>query len=200
MRAVYNKGTLTASNNSFISHILNMPDTYAYEYLVSVYNDGGTIDAESTDFIADDTDSKSHSYQTYGIYSPTGNVTIKSGSIQAKGKSTTYGIHNDSGTVTIGVAEDPSSQNYGRDTADVSITNPDISAIDSRTGSANSGIGVKNNTGKIYYYDGKITASTSPMPEKPTGVEYLYEPKDYTDEETGYHYRILEWMREQANN
>ena len=106
-----------------------------------------------------------------------------------------YGIYNDAGVVTLGVPEDPSSQDYGRATADVSTTNPDIRAI-----GTSSGIGVKNaNGGKVYYYDGKITGSTAAMPENPAGLEYMYEPKDYTDE-NGYQFRILEWMREQPGN
>ena len=106
-----------------------------------------------------------------------------------------YGIYNDAGVVTLGIPEDPSSQDYGRATADVSTTNPDIRAI-----GTSSGIGVKNaNGGKVYYYDGKITGSTTAMPENPAGLEYMYEPKDYVDE-NGYHYRVLEWMREQPGN
>ncbi len=59
------------------------------------------------------------------------------------------------------------------------------------------GIGVKNYNGKFNYYDGKIMGSTVAKPEVPTKVEYLYEPKDYVDSETGHPYCILEWIRTQ---
>jgi len=194
MRTLYNTGTINATNNSSVNHILNMPDGYAYEYLVALYNDGGTVTAIKTTFLADSTNSRGHSYNNYAIFNPTGVITINSGTVHALGKTYAYGIWNDSGTVTIGIPEPTNSPNYGRDTADVSTTNPDIKAI-----GTNTGIGVKNNTGKVYYYDGKITGSTAAMPEKPAGVEYLYEPKDYQDS-NGYQYRILEWMREQPGN
>ena len=126
---------------------------------------------------------------------PTGDVTIKDGSVQVQGKTHAYGIYNNDGSVTIGEPIDPLSPDYGRDTDKVSKTNPDIKATGSTTG-----VGVKNNTGRIYYYDGKITGSTAAMPERPAGVEYLYEPKDYIEENTGYHFRVLEWMREQPGN
>ena len=117
-----------------------------------------------------------------------------SGSVNISDKNA-YAVYNDAGVVTLGVPEDPSSQDYGRATADVSTTNPDIRAI-----GTSSGIGVKNvNGGKVYYYDGKITGSTAAMPENPAGLEYMYESKDYTDE-NGYQFRILEWMREQPGN
>ena len=58
-----------------------------------------------------------------------------------------------------------------------------------------SGIAVKCNSGRFNYYDGRIEGNTSTIPEVPNQVEYLYEPAEYTDDETGYKYCILEWMR-----
>ena len=162
---------------------------------MALYNDGGTVTSSKSSYILDASAADYTTRYYYGIYNPTGTITLTSGTVKATGKiGAAYGIWNDSGTVTIGVPEPTTSQNYGRDTADVSTTNPDIKAI-----GTNTGIGVKNNTGKVYYYDGKITGSTAAMPEKPAGVEYLYEPKDYQDS-NGYQYRILEWMREQPGN
>ena len=114
-----------------------------------------------------------------------------SGSIDISDK-TVYGIYNDTGTVTIGVPEPTDSIHYGKDTANVSTTAPSISAIGTTTG-----IGIKNNTGKVYFYDGKITGTTSSLAEEPTGAEYLYHPCTFTDTTTtpATHYTILKWMR-----
>ena len=161
---------------------------------MSIYNDGTLITSDSH-FIANTTSTRNNQRSTFGIYNASGTATITSGSVQTSSIHHSYGIYNDTGVVTLGVPEDPSSQDYGRATADVSTTNPDIRAI-----GTSSGIGVKNaNGGKVYYYDGKITGSTAAMPENPAGLEYMYEPKDYTDE-NGYQFRILEWMREQPGN
>ena len=175
MRTIYNKGTLEASNNSSINHIANLPTDYAYEHVSSIYNDNGTIIAEDSDIIADTTQSHSDDRQTHGIYNPSGNVTIKSGSVQAYGSAYSYGILNNTGNITLGVPEPQTSQHYGRDTADVSTTAPAITAIDTRTSGTRTGIGVKNSTGKVYFYDGKVAGSTAALPEEPAGTEYLYE-------------------------
>jgi len=111
---------------------------------------------------------------------------------------TTYGIWNTSGIVTLGEAEPVTSVNYGGEHADVSTTDPLIKASTANTSSSRIAIAIKNETGKIYYYDGKIMGQTAAMPDNPAGVEYLYEPKDYA--ENGYQCRILEWMREQPGN
>ncbi len=116
-----------------------------------------------------------------------------SGTINCTGNTTT-GIQITSGVVTLGIPEEPGSINYGRAEADVSTTNPLIEAI-----GTNTGIGVKNAGGRFKYFDGKLVATTDPKPEVPTEVEYLYEPKDFVDEVTGYKYTILKWMREQNN-
>ena len=198
IRALYNTGTLNTSNDTAIRHIAGNAQETFWHHIISLYNDGGTVISSGTTYEANGITSMSRrtNAYAYGIYNPTGNITIKTGAVIAHDIVSTFGIWNDTGTITIGEAEPQNSPNYGRDTANVSVSNPDISAI-STIGSYK-GIAIKNNTGKVYYYDGKITGSTAAMPEKPAGVEYLYEPKDYVDEETGYHYRVLEWMREQA--
>ena len=97
--------------------------------------------------------------------------------------------------MTAGIPEVVGSPTYGRDTADVSITDPFIYAVGTVTG-----IGVKNAAGSFNYYDGKIMGNTQAKPEIPTKIEYLYEAIDYTDDETGHPYCILEWMREQPED
>ena len=215
----YNDGGSVVATDSTISADIEDTD-YSYSYSINNqsgnfditngsiattgYNSYGIYNKTGNMVIKNNAITTSSSQSTtYGIYNDSGSVTLETGSIDASAKNIAYGINNVTGTVTIGIPELESSINYGKDTADVSITNPSIKAIhtSTSTGSSYKGIGVKNeSTGKIYYYDGKITATTTAMPENPAGVEYLYEPRDYVDEETGYHYRILEWMREQANN
>ena len=116
--------------------------------------------------------------------SNSGDLTILSGNITTDG----YGdaIRN-SNNLTLGEAEDSSSPNYGLDTANVSTTDPYIYA--------SYGNGIKN-TGKLYFYDGKIIGSEASITKEPAGVEYLYEAIEHTDE-NNYHYRVLEWMRQQ---
>ena len=199
-RTIYNTGTLVANNSSSINYILNIPGKTGWENVIALYNDGGNATINNSSIIVTATEVGNHHYTNYGAYVSSGSFAIASGNIRVTAKGAAYGIWNNTGTSTIGVPEPQTSQNYGKDTADVSLTNPSITAIDTRTSGTRTGIAIKNNTGKVYYYDGKITGSTAAMPEKPTGVEYLYEPKDYIDEETGYHYRVLEWMREQAGS
>ena len=193
-RTIYNNGSLTTQNGTVIKHILNSPDKSACEYPVALHNDGGTVTSTDTSFIVDGRNVRSNSYASIGIYTPTGTVTLKTGSILSYGPTKAYGIYTDTGTITLGIPEQPG-PTYGKEDADVSTTNPDIKAIGS-----SSGIGIKNASGgKVYFYDGRITGSSSAMPENPTATEYMFDPKDYLDE-NNYHYRILEWRREQPGN
>ena len=123
----------------------------------------------------------------YNIYIKNGIINLKSGNILSRG---TESVYIDSGAVTLGEPEPTDSLGYGKDTANVSTTNPYIEAIGTTTG-----IGIKNVAGRLNYYDGKIVGSTAAKPEVASDIEYLYESIDYTDEETGYKYCILEWMR-----
>lgn len=198
MRTLYNKGSLITSNSASIKHVLDMANDYAYEHVSAVYNDGGTILAEDTNFIADGHRSLYDGNQTHGIYNPSGNVTMESGTIQALGAAHTYGILNGSGSITLGTPESPTSQNYGRDTADVSTVTPSIVAITSRTSGTPAGIGIKNNSGKVFFYDGKIAGSTAALSEEPTGTEYLYEVCAELDTSTtpNLYTAKLFWMRD----
>lgn len=193
---VYNTGELEVLNDSHVTHTVTAGTNYNInDHASSIYNNGGSVKVNNSTITADSRNArKGYSRTTYGIYNPTGSTTIENGTVDAYGMSTTYGIWNTSGNVTVGVPEPTDSVNYGGEHADVSTTNPAINAITSANNGT--GIAIKNDTGKVFFYDGKLTGSSAAMPENPSGVEYLYEPKDYTDED-GRHYRILEWMREQ---
>ena len=194
-RTLYNNGSLTTSSNTVLTHNLAPNGGSISGNSSAVYNDGGgTIEADDTSFILDSTTASSNGSGCYGIYNPSGTVTMRTGTIRILGKSTAYGIWNDTGTVTIGVPEPTTSPHYGRDTADVSLTNPNIQAVGTRTG-----IGVKNaGGGKVYYYDGKISGSTAALPEKPAGTEYLYEVCKETDTSVtpNLEFTQLFWMRD----
>ena len=183
--------------------ILNFKDSSINEILndrtngnIYTINNSGNATFEGTNIVLDASASTTRPYSARIINNTSGNVTIISGNFSVSDK-TVYGIYNDTGTVTIGVPEPTDSIHYGKDTADVSTTNPDIKAIGTSTG-----IGIKNNTGKVYFYDGKITGTTSSLAEEPTGAEYLYHPCTFTDTTAtpATHYTILKWMRDgQAN-
>ena len=200
-RAIYNTGHITTSNGTVIRNIINAgASEYIRKYSVVSYNDGGTIDSSETSYILDSSNTRRTELDVYAVYNPTGSFKLESGSISVTGKfyssAAAYGIYNGSGVVTIGIPESPDSEHYGKADANVSLTDPNIYVVSDES----AGVGVKNASGgKIYYYDGRITGSTAAMQEKPAGVEYLYEPKDYVDE-NGYHYRVLEWMREQPGS
>lgn len=131
---------------------------------------------------------------SYGIYTNGGTLDMNNTTIDVRGK-TTYGLYIENGDLTMGVPEPVDSPNYGTGDADVSTTNPSITAIGTTTG-----IGVYKNLGRFKYYDGIITGSTSAIPRDKisSDVEHLYEPTFHTDE-NGYDVCILTWMREQPS-
>ncbi|MBR3378004.1 hypothetical protein IKG50_01605, partial [Candidatus Saccharibacteria bacterium] len=187
---VVNAGTFAAEHSAVNYDLQGKTNVNTY----ALYNTGTAsfIDSHISFNPANLTEGYSP-YSAYGIYNTSGTIGFESGSIYVPNK-TAYGIYSETGTITLGVPEQPG-PTYGKEDADVSTTNPDIKAIGTTTG-----IGVKNaNGGKVYYYDGRITGSSSAMPENPTATEYMFDPKDYTDE-NNYHYRILEWRREQPGN
>jgi hypothetical protein len=205
--AIKNTKNMTIKNNSIIATTI----TDAYSNMTNIQNSGsiiiedsainatrsrlgyttygiyntGTVDNKNTNITI------AGSATAYGIYNQSNNVTHKSGSIIITG-TTAYGIYINNGEVTAGIPEIVGSPTYGRDTADVSLTDPLIKAVGATTG-----IGVKNYNGFFNYYDGRLEGNTAAKPEIPTKVEYLYEPFVYNDTETGNEYCILEWMREQ---
>ncbi len=193
-RTLYNTGNVNAEGNTRIRHVLTSPNDPVTEYAISAYNDGGAIEIAESSFIADGSNVRNDSTATmYGIYNPTGSLTIKSGLIQAVGSRYSYGIWNNTGTVAIGIPEPTTSPNYGRDTADVSIDNPDIHAISTDTGT-----GIYNNTGKVYYYDGVVTGKTSAFSSEPTVTEHFYEVCTELDTSTtpNLYTAKLFWMRD----
>ena len=206
---ITNSGTVNMSNDSTIT--INDPSTYSRDGRFGIQSSGNiamdnvTINISAKDktygiysqsgtstYSSVNITTRSTSYAAIGVYNQAGNTIYESGTIDARGSSNnTYGIYIQSGEFTLGIPEDPSSPNYGRDTANVSTISPDIFA------QGTTGIAVKNAGGKFNYYDGKLMGSTSSMPETPTKVEYLYEPVEHIDDATDYKYVQLEWMREQ---
>ena len=198
-RVLYNTGTLITSNNSVIKHTGGNPNSTFWQNIIALYNDGGNVQASGTTFEANGTTSNSRSTTrySYGIYNPTGTVSIASGKALARDIVTSYGIWNGSGTIIIGTPEPTSSPNYGRENADVSITEPEITAI--ATNNSYSGIGVKNASGgRVEYYDGKISGNTAAFAEEPTVTEYFYEVCTELDTSTtpNLYTAKLFWMRD----
>ena len=198
---VYNSGSLLIGQQSSISYSVNSPDKYLQSTASGIYNDNGTIFASDSSIQIDVTNvSRNISHDIYGIYSPTGAVTIESGSITATNRGRVYALYTNTGTIILGSPEPSDSPNYGRDTADVSTTSPDISAISTSTsGSYKTGIGVKNASGgRVEYYDGKVSGNTSAFAEEPTVTEHFYEVCTELDTTTtpNLYTAKLFWMRD----
>lgn len=192
----HNRGTSIIGNQGALtivdSTVTLNNDAYTGSGVRSVIGNSSstaTIESINTTYNLFDT----ASYAAYAINNDSGTFTMKSGSVNLSNAYVANGIYNNKGTVILGTPEDPSSPNYGLDTADVSTEIPEIKVTSTRN---DGGIGVKNNTGRFYFYDGKIMGTSKAMAESPSGTEYLYEVKDYTDE-NGYKVRTLEWMRQQ---
>ena len=185
--AIQNDGILDIKDNSEFMVSVNNSLKYKNRTMFGIYNNGTSVIEDSS--INVDGNTYSTSYPSYGIYNNGGSSTIKTGSITTTGI-VAYGIYVNTGSVTMGIPEDPSSPNYGGELANVSLINPVILADGLTTG-----IGVKNIGGHFKYYDGKIMGNTSAKPDVASDIEYLYEAIDYVDEETGYQYCILKWMR-----
>ena len=97
---------------------------------------------------------------------------------------TAYGVYVDSGSLTMGIKDGDGSEN-----ATVDKENPFVKAV------GTTGIGVKKNNGYFKYYDGKIMGSTNAKPDTTTDTEYNYESVMHQDQETGYEYCVLEYMK-----
>ena len=185
---ISNSKSLSINNSTINVNIPNSSNIFTYT-LYGIYNTKD-VTMDNTSITVDSNDKFNH----YGMYTENGNVLMSSGSIKVKGL-TSYGIYLKSGSVTLGVPEVYGSSTYGRENADVSISSPLIESL----GTTNS-IGIKNDSQGLTYYDGKIVARNTPLPENPNKVEYMFEPKEYIDEDTGYKYVILKWMRTQGGN
>ena len=123
----------------------------------------------------------------YGIYETSTsndfNVNLISGNIYTNA-TTAYGVYVDSGSLTMGIKDGDGSEN-----ATVDKENPFVKAV------GTTGVGVKKNNGYFKYYDGKIMGSTNAKPDTTTDTEYNYEAVMHTDQETGYEYCVLEYMK-----
>ena len=131
---------------------------------------------------------------SYGIYTVSGDLEMTDTTISVEGQ-TVYGAYIDNGNLIMGIPEPTTSPNYGTGDADVSVTDPSITAI-----GTTSGIGVYKNLGKFMYYDGIIVGNTAAIPRDniSTDVEHLYEPTFHTDA-NGYDVCILTWMPQQPS-
>ena len=128
----------------------------------------------------------------YGFYveGNSSKINFKTGNLTCNNSTTCYGAYINHGTLEIGI-EDGS----GDETADVSITNPNITAIGS-----SKGIAIKKINGFFNFYDGVIVGSRFAKPETTSIVEKNYEVTTYLDENTGYEYAYLEYMQEDYQN
>ena len=179
VRSIVNNGTLNMVDSN-----LNVEKNTSGN-LYGIYQDNGSINYTNSNIDV------SIGSTVYGVYVKNGNIGILSGSINANNKTNAYGIYIENGTVTLGEAEDSSSEVYGTENANVSITNPSIKAIGTTTG-----IGVKRVNGYFNFYDGIITGSTNAKPDITSTVEYKYQVENHVDPATGYEYCILEYMKE----
>ena len=189
-----NKNTTNSTNTKFIENsskveiidsVISLKDNSTTSRIYGISNiKTGTISTTNTSYEI------SGGRTIYGFYNNTSDnvINMVTGLINVYGAQNAYGIYVNEGEVTIGTYD-----GSGTEQADVSQTNPSITAI----GTA-SGIGVKKINGLFKYYDGIITGSTNAKPETTTEVEYNYEVKTYISEETGYEYCILEYLKLKA--
>jgi hypothetical protein len=153
-----------------------------------MYLSGGTIN------MINDNEFKVTGTNTFGAYFDGGTLYMATNNNALKSTgSTSYGayINTATGKLLLGEREEVGTPNYGTENADVSTTDPYIEAIGSSTG-----YGIYNTNGYYEFGDGKVLGSTKARNGKASEVEYLWEITEYTDEETGYQYCILEFMDE----
>ena len=167
-------GNVTLNGGSFT--INNSSNSYG------IYNNAG-----KTTVISGDT-TITNSTNSYGLYMVNGEIELKSGRYEIDGNTTSYGIRQENGTFTLGIYD-----GSGNDSADVSITDPYISATSSNV---NTGIGLSKVTGTFNFYDGYVIASKSPRDTNfvVTHVEDEYQVVTKHDTSTGYDYCILEYL------
>ena len=160
-----------SSHNSSINNItIKSHDTSQYDYgilnqsgnlivdtaNIEMYNNneskGLYSNTSSSNLTAKNITENIHDVTTaYSIYINDGNLTLETGTITSTGTNV-YGVYiNAEGTYTQGIID-----GRGTDAAEVSTTNPNISATGTTTG-----IGISMGTGTMKYYDGYIYGSTS---------------------------------------
>ena len=185
---IKNTGTISINNNSNIN--ITLESVVRSHHTYGIHSTNNLTINDSNIIVTGNVYSNSHT--NYGIYQESGSSTFSKGRITVNGRNT-YGIYIKNGTFILGIPEPTTSINYGKDTAEVSTTSPLIESL-----GTNSGIGIKKENGTFKYYDGKILARHTALPEIPNEVEYLYEPKTFVDDDN-HNYCILKWMREQNN-
>ena len=176
--AIQNTGELNVTNGSKV-YIGIDNSSYTYRAIYTSSSGITTIDNSEIKATGGSTN--------YGVYTDGANAktTILTGIITSENATTGYGSYIDKGTFEMGHYE-----GQGVTSEDVSITNPLVYA----TGKSR-GIGVKKVNASFNFYDGIIRASKYAKPETTTNVEYQFEVTTYIENDTGYEYAILEWMR-----
>ena len=176
--AISNTGTLNISNNSVVDIGIEN-SSYTYK---AIYTSSSGL-TNMTDSLV----KANGGYTNYGLYIDGVNAkaVILTGNIQVENASTGYGVYIDKGTFEMGHYE-----GQGVTEEDVSTLNPLIFAQGNSRG-----IGVKKVNASFNFYDGKIRASKYAKPETTTNVEYQFEVTTYIENDTGYEYAILEYMR-----
>jgi len=172
--------------NNWNNITMNVNGNYRNQNVI--YLNKGIINA--TNLNINSINSNTGDFKLIDIYDGTFNYI--SGTARLSGTKS-YGVvtANESSIFTMGVPEPINGENYGKSTANVSTTNPTIEAIGSTYGYA-----VYNNNGFFNFYDGKIIGSTKARyKDGSSGVEYNWEIREHTDEETGYNYCIIEFMK-----
>ena len=122
-----------------------------------------------------------------GAYLNGGTLNFESGSAIGIGAPTSYGIQLNTGTINLGVED-----GRGTDSAEVSTEYPYVKGIGTTTG-----IGLSMGNATFNYYDGKLVGSTSArgLTDITSNTEKNYQVINGEEEETGYKYCILEFIK-----
>ena len=178
-KGIYNTGTVNLLDNSSLNVGIA---THTGQTYIGLFTEGnGTASIDESNILVNGGSTN------YGVYtnSNNANTTLLTGNISVEDAQNTYGAYINLGTFTMGHEE-----GTGIESDLVSTENP---RIDSKSPSR--GIGVKKINGSFNFYDGYLWASKYTKPETTTNVELNYEVTTYVDEETGYEYALLEFMK-----
>ena len=183
MYGIYNDtGTFTIDNST-----VSLTDA-RQSYGAYMYN-GGTVTAKRTNITVANMTAPNNNEPSYGVFGEKGTFILESGGISLYNNRNSYGIYLNTinATYTQGIYD-----GRGTDAADVSTTNPRISAV-----GTNSGIGVRMGDGTFNFYDGYITGSTSPRQagDITSSTDLNYQVSTKHDDESGYDYCILEYNK-----
>ena len=170
---VMDAGTITVNSGTFNVTSTNNAD--------GINITGGTQTIKSGTFNVTSTN------EGTGVRITGGTGNIESGSFIANSGTNAFGIKMTNGTINLGIED-----GRGTDAADVSITDPYFIAV-----GTNEGTGISMGNGTFNYFDGKLVGSTRVRVDGDivSTTELNYELKEHTDEETGYKYCILEFIK-----